>query len=260
MLQLAVVVVVLWGLGLTLLAAPAGWLASFLDTVFGLILLGVMQVVLVIVFLLYPLLLRGIGFFIRALDVQAVEPPSLYEPGDLLSQETPLLRRLVELPPWVLDLLRAGALVLVLVGTALLVALVWRAARPRRRGHRPQEQSRWAIPDGAFLRQGLARLQDALAQAMVIGIGHQLLAATSVRNIYANLTRLATQRGYPRQKHQPPDHYVGEMAKAFGGFEQPLQRITAAYMRVHYGDHPIERGELAQIQSDYREIRDAANA
>jgi hypothetical protein len=260
MAELAIVVLAVWGFGLMLSAAPTAWLVSFLDIVFGLILLGVLQVLLVLVFLLYPVVLEIVGFFMRAFDVTDVTPPSLEEPGAFLSEEIPLIRAIEQLPPWALDLLRIGALVLVLMGAALLVTIIWRAARPRRYGSVQRERSRWALPDGSFLRQGLARVQDVLALARQIGIGQQLLAATSVRNIYANLTRMATQRGYPRQKHQPPDRYVDDMARAFVGFEQPLQRITAAYMRVHYGDHPIERAELEQIQSDYREIRDALQA
>jgi hypothetical protein len=257
MAELALIVLVVWGLGLTLLAAPAGWLAAVLDTVLGVIFLVVMQGLLVLVFLLYPIILEAVGFFIRTFGGSDITPPGLREPGVLLAEDVPLIGAITQLPPWVLDLLQLGALLLVLVGAALIVALVWKAVRPRRRGTAQHEQSRWALPDGSFLRQGLARVKDALALARQMGIGQPLLAATSVRNIYANLTRLATQRGYPRQKHQPPDRYMEELVKAFAGFEQPLQRITAAYMRVHYGDHLIERAELEQIQSDYREIRKA---
>jgi hypothetical protein len=260
MAELAVIVLTVSGLGLTLLAAPAGWLATLLDTLFGLILLIVMQILLVLVFLLYPVVLRGVAFFIRTFEVVDVPPPSLNEPGVLLSEEVPAIRAIAQLPSWAVELLRIGALLLALAGAALLVALVWRAARPRGRSSSQRERSRWAIPEGSFLRQRLAQVQDALALARQIGIGHQLLAATSVRNIYANLTRLATQRGYPRQKHQPPDLYIDELAKAFVGFDQSLQRITAAYMRVHYGDRPVDRAELEQIQSDYREIRKATEA
>jgi hypothetical protein len=255
--ELAVIVLAVWGLGMALLAAPTGWLATLLDILFGLLLLVAMQVLLVLVFLLYPVVLAGVEFLIRALEVQDVTPPDLEAPGAFLSEDNPAIRAIEQFPTWALDLLRVGALLLVLVGAALLVALVWRAARPRRRGRVQGERSRWLLPDGSFLRQGLARVQDVLALAGQTRIGHQLLAATSVRNIYANVTRLATQRGYPRQKHQPPDRYVDELVKAFAGFEQPLQRITTAYMRVHYGDHTIELAELEQIQSDYRAIRDA---
>jgi hypothetical protein len=255
--ELAVVVLAVWGLGMALLAAPTGWLATLLDVLFGLLLLVAMQVLLVLVFLLYPVVLAGVEFLIRTLEVQDVTPPDLEAPGAFLSEDTPAIRAIEQLPTWALDLLRVGALLLVLVGAALLVALVWRAARPRRRGRVQGERSRWVLPDGSFLRQGLARVQDVLALAGQTRIGHQLLAATSVRNIYANVTRLAAQRGYPRKKHEPPDRYVDELVKAFEGFEQPLQRITTAYMRVHYGDHAIERAELEQIQSDYRAIRDA---
>ena len=83
-----------------------------------------------------------------------------------------------------------------------------------------------------------------------------LLAAISVQNIYANVSRLARDRGYPRRPAQPPDDYLPVLVRALGGFEDQLARITAAYMRVHYGDHPVSRAELAQLREDYRAVRE----
>jgi hypothetical protein len=82
-----------------------------------------------------------------------------------------------------------------------------------------------------------------------------LLAAISVQNIYANLCRLARQRGYPRHPAQPPDDYLPVLAQAFSGQEEALTRITAAYMRVHYGDRPVTPDELAEVRRDYRLVR-----
>ncbi|MCU0523174.1 MAG: DUF4129 domain-containing protein, partial [Anaerolineae bacterium] len=87
------------------------------------------------------------------------------------------------------------------------------------------------------------------------GVGQQLLAAISVQNIYANLSRLATARGYPREPHQAPDQYLPELVVAFRGYQDALERITDAYMRVHYGDHDIAKEDLRRIQEDYRAIR-----
>jgi hypothetical protein len=86
------------------------------------------------------------------------------------------------------------------------------------------------------------------------GVGRQLLAAISVQNMYANLCRLAGQRGYPRHPAQPPDRYLPVLEQAFGGHNEALSRITMAYMRVHYGDRAVGIGELSRLRRDYDEM------
>jgi hypothetical protein len=81
-----------------------------------------------------------------------------------------------------------------------------------------------------------------------------------VQNIYANVSRLARDRGYPRRPAQPPDDYLPVLVQAMGGLEDQLARITAAYMRVHYGDHPVSRVELGQLREDYRAVREGDEA
>jgi hypothetical protein len=86
-----------------------------------------------------------------------------------------------------------------------------------------------------------------------------LLAAVSIENIYANVCRLARRRGYGRAPSQPPDDYLPELVRAFEGHGEALGRITSAYMRVHYGDHPLTRAELAAIREDYRSLREGGH-
>ena len=86
-------------------------------------------------------------------------------------------------------------------------------------------------------------------------MGRQLLAAVSVQNIYANVCRVARHRGYARRPAQPPDDYLPALAQAFPDQEEPLRRITAAYMRVHYGDRAVDSDELAGLRRDYRAVR-----
>ena len=93
------------------------------------------------------------------------------------------------------------------------------------------------------------------------GFGRDLLAAISVQNIYANLCRIGRQRGRPRLISQPPDAYLPVLAVVFPGEEERLRRITAAYMRVHYGAHPVSGEELAALREDYRVLaRQAAES
>ena len=108
---------------------------------------------------------------------------------------------------------------------------------------------------GSTLGRGARWLRNMTGLVRRFGLSRQLLAAISVQNIYANLCRLARQRGYPRHPAQPPDDYLPDMAQAFDGQEEALARITAAYMQVHYGDQPVSVAELAQLRQDYQQIR-----
>jgi hypothetical protein len=109
---------------------------------------------------------------------------------------------------------------------------------------------------GGMLKRGVQWLRDLSNLVRRYGLSRQLLAAISVQNIYANLCRIATRRGYPRHRAWPPDDYLPTMKKAFGPeAEKALSRITLAYMRVHYGDKPIGVAELTQLQKDYHLAR-----
>ena len=160
------------------------------------------------------------------------------------------------LPPWVLTALRIGAIVLLIAVATGIVLLMSRIVRPRRHEPVRAEVRRRATRGDSLLGRGLSQLKEMLDLARRVGVGQQLLAAISIQNIYANLSRMADQRGYTRKKYQAPDNYVEDLVGAFGGHQEMLQRITDAYMRVHYGEHEIDREELKQMQAGYRAIRD----
>jgi hypothetical protein len=113
------------------------------------------------------------------------------------------------------------------------------------------------ILGGGFWQDSLRRLKMLARLARRFGVSRGLLAAISVENLYANLCRLARQRGYPRRPAQPPDDYLALLVRAFGGHEAHLSRLTAAYMRVHYGEQPVSRSELARLRADYQRVRTA---
>lgn len=130
----------------------------------------------------------------------------------------------------------------------------------RRRGRPRGEAGEATAPAGAelntnALRRGWDRLKRWADLVRQYGLGSQLLDAITVANIYANLTRLARQRGYPRRPAQPPDEYLTILNLAFPHHEAALQRITAAYMRVHYGDQPVGGEELGRLRADYEAVR-----
>jgi len=108
--------------------------------------------------------------------------------------------------------------------------------------------------DGNLLRQGMDRLRNWADLLRNYGISGQLLDAVTVENIYANLSRMAGRRGFPRRLDQSPDLYLPDLRAAFPGHNEALARMTNAYMRVHYGDRAVQADELAQIRVDYRQV------
>lgn len=146
-----------------------------------------------------------------------------------------------------------------LISAILLVALflIW-VFFARTRKEREEEETEQT--DGIGLAVGenpWNRLRDLAALFRRYGLRPGLLAAISVENLYANVSRLAGRRGYPRGAAEPPDEYVTTLMRAFPGHEEQLQRLTAAYMRVHYGDQAIPEPELDQLRIDYTALQDS---
>ncbi|NJN83500.1 MAG: DUF4129 domain-containing protein, partial [Caldilineaceae bacterium] len=59
---------------------------------------------------------------------------------------------------------------------------------------------------------------------------------------------------HPRRSSQPPDAYLSELRRAFPEHDDDLAVITNAYMRVHYGDQPVESEELAGLRAIYETL------
>ncbi len=227
--------------------AVLGWLLSWL--VYGLAFL-LAQVVRGLVFLLAPLfegldlseLLEQMQEQLQATAPQEEAPPSV--------QPWPYARFLF----LALRVGFVGLVLALLVGGFLLFLARWRAeAEPPAQA----EEAEVALPrseEGVWQRLGrrLGAWSDLVRR---YGVGRGLLAAISVENMYANLCRLARERGHPRRPWQPPDAYLPVLVRAFPGHEEALARITEAYMQVHYGDHPLDPAALAQLRADYAAIQ-----
>jgi hypothetical protein len=178
-------------------------------------------------------------------------PPSPDQPG--------LLERL---PSGLTNALGSILLVVgILVAAGLIIAFfllyLERVRRPRPVAEDEEETAEPAAAGTGLLDRGAQALRDLAGLVRRFGLGRQLLAAVSVQNIYANVCRLARQRGYPRHPSQPPDAYLPTLTQAFSGQEEALARITAAYMRVHYGDRSVSMDELTDLRADYHAVREA---
>ena len=166
------------------------------------------------------------------------------------------------LPPWLPTLVVNVAIAVGIAVAALAVIgflLLYLERVRRSKAHPESEEEGRETPTfgGGILGRGLHAAQNLAGMIRRFGLGARLLAAVSVQNIYANVCRLADRHGHPRPAAQPPDDYLPTLQRAFPGHADALSRITTAYMRVHYGDHPVSRAELAQIREDYRAVRES---
>lgn len=176
----------------------------------------------------------------------------------VLVEQADTVERLLAAP---LELLKDALILLVVGGSILsfimLLLLFLERVRHGERGAESEEEGAEEISfGGGLLGRGLTSLRSAARLVRRVGLSHQLLAAISVQNIYANLCRIAQRRGLGRLPSQPPDDYLPALRLAFPGHDEALSRITAAYMRVHYGDHPPTAAELARVREDYRAVRE----
>ncbi|HRW05864.1 MAG TPA: DUF4129 domain-containing protein [Caldilineaceae bacterium] len=170
----------------------------------------------------------------------------------------------VDLPPSQVDfaqLLRDYALVryalIALVLLVIFVVIALLVARTRDRALAVEAEESHA--DGlAFGGNPFQRLRELAGLFRRYGLRPGLLAAISVQNIYANVSRLAARQGYARGTAQPPDEYLPVLRRAFPGHEAALTRLTTLYMRVHYGDQPIDSDELATLRQDYTTLHETA--
>jgi hypothetical protein len=151
--------------------------------------------------------------------------------------------------------LAIAALALVVVGVLLL--FLERAQRGRALADGEEEGGEHATFGRGLLRRGWRQARDLANLVRRYGLSRHLLEALSVQNIYANVCRIARRRGHGRRPAQPPDIYLPVLRNAFPGHDAALERITAAYMRVHYGDRPVTRAELAQARADYFALQTA---
>ena len=77
----------------------------------------------------------------------------------------------------------------------------------------------------------------------------------SIRRIYANMARLAAQRGFPRREAETPYEFVRELRAAFPDVEFEERTITEAYVRVRYGEYEPSAAEIGQVKDAWERIK-----
>ncbi len=201
-----------------------------------------------LLWLLVPILERIIAF-VRGLLANLEPPENLAQDFGMMGEQPPItMNEIVESVAFVRYCLIAAVMM------AVVVLLLILFARTRKRGMGEEQEQ--AANEGLALGGNLFDQLRGLGRLFRrYGLGPGLLAAISVQNIYANVCRLAGRRGYARLAAQSPDEYLAHLRSAFPGQEEKLARLTAVYMRVHYGDRTVDETELSQLREDYTVIQ-----
>jgi hypothetical protein len=165
--------------------------------------------------------------------------------------------------PLILQILQLVLTIAVPLAFITLVLLfTWHRLRPGEHEKEGDEARESFLSVGAVARNlqtmlqgGLDRLGELAAMVRRFGPGSRFLAAVSIRRIYANLVRLATDAGYPRSRAQTPYEYLQDLCEALPDSQEDVTLITEAYVNARYGHVPDTREELQRIRDCWDRIR-----
>jgi len=105
------------------------------------------------------------------------------------------------------------------------------------------------------LQRRLKNLGDGLMRAATLGRGQRFLAAMRIRRIYTQLMDLSEMLGKTRAPAVTPLEFLPTLDGLFTGMESELNAITAAYLRVRYGEFPETRQEIDSVEAAWEGVR-----
>ena len=231
---------------------PAVVVAEVILVGLGMLLLTLVEALLSLFSLDLGVLGQGLREVLARLGEMLTIPPLRPPAGSDSSTRPPILG--------VAQMVLAIGIPLAIVGLVLLLTWYrkWRAGRAGQDESRESTFSAGALARSlrAALEDGLARLGELAGLVDRFGVGARFLAALSVRRIYANVVRLATDAGYPRARSQTPYEYLGVLRRAMPGRQEEVTAITEAYVAAHYGQVPDTREALQHLRACWQRIRE----
>lgn len=190
--------------------------------------------------------------------------PEPLDPADL---NNALQRFLAEqVPPEVLfGLKAAGAALLVVIALAIVVRGLsrWRPSAADADATNEERDSLWDAHTAwaAFLAWfrhlfGRRRAQPQVAAASLAEPSSQEdgLALDSVRALYARLLREGEQVGAVRQAPTTPLEHVAALEQSLEP-ETSIEVLTAAYIKVRYGDIKVDQGQTDELRDRLARVR-----
>jgi len=101
----------------------------------------------------------------------------------------------------------------------------------------------------------LERLGQSLRGRARLRPGQRWLAAAKIRRIYARMMDLARQLGVPRPPASTPLEFQPVLEDMLPDGQADVQLITAAYLRVRYGEIPETKEEINEVESAWDNVR-----
>lgn len=207
-------------------------------------------------FLAYPLVLLGnqidssFGLEATPPGMEALEPGGAAQGGSVVTETY---------GPTSTQHLCAGIVFLVFF-VAVVLAIVYAARRWRQIVRDYEKEEHVAMPS---LGERIAEALEERVERLSINLPgvrrlRRRLATRSIRRIYAALTALAAQRGYPRPVARTPYEHIAALRRAFPGCGAQVRQITEAYVAAHYGQVPETREALGEIKATWEHVREAA--
>ncbi|MFN2198167.1 MAG: DUF4129 domain-containing protein [Anaerolineales bacterium] len=115
-----------------------------------------------------------------------------------------------------------------------------------------------------FIRRVFLRNIKNLGRQIDEGLNHfrrdRRLAAARIRQIYQQLMAVCQDLGVSKADAATPLEFLPRMVDIFPGYEAELERITAAYNKVRYGELPEDLTELQLLETDWQNLQTDANS
>src|SRR5262249_43214462 len=141
-------------------------------------------------------------------------------------------------------------------GNALLGRLLSR--RAARAGAESADEEREALAGGSLFLQQLRDLFTQRRRRPVVA--EEVLAAGSVRVVYRDVLRAASEGGLPRAAAETPDEYAARLAGTApligdaAGAAQDLAVLSAAYDDARYGEQEPDLAARARLRARARRL------
>ena len=184
------------------------------------------------------------------------------DPNQQLSQLEQTMRQVLSL----FERLGGVQMCLTVIVILVVVALIVLTARRQQRAIQSDPEEREDLDGDALsglrdmFRWGRDALNSALNTINRFGVGRDLFAALTVRRAYAQMVKVASAEGYPRAVSQTPYEYRDILREAFPAGQEPVEIITEAYVRVHYGEVPESADALRTVTEALQQFKTAADS
>jgi len=111
----------------------------------------------------------------------------------------------------------------------------------------------------SLLRKAIQDRLDGLGQSLRgrsrLGAGQRWLAAAKIRRIYAHMMDLAKKLDIPRPPASTPLEFQPILQDMLPDAKEDVGLITAAYLRVRYGEIPETNEEIEQVEQAWEHVR-----